>query len=239
MRTIDVCLSPALFQAYSKDNQIVVIIDAVRACASICVAFINGAEAVIPVSEIDEALKYREQNCLLAGERDSFKVEGFDFGNSPYEFENPIIKGKNIVFSTTNGTQAVNQFLTSGFSNCELIIGSFLNISSVCNYLLNQDKDILILCSGWKNAVNIEDTLFAGILARKLSEKQNFIYSEATNIASEFSKLSGENYIDFVKSMSPRLKSKEDLLENDFIYCFKTDITNLVPILNNNKFIVR
>ena len=64
-------------------------------------------------------------------------MEGFKFGNSPLSYvDNPNIIGKKLVLTTTNGTKAINSSLESD----EILIGSFLNLSSLESLLLEKNK---------------------------------------------------------------------------------------------------
>ena len=208
MKKINVCISPALYEYYADNSTVVVMIDAIRASASVCTAFMNDIQFVLPVAEIEEARNLKLQGYKTAGERNGKKLDGFDFGNSPFNFTEENIKGEKLAFTTTNGTQAVNIVKNDKHKNVDLVIGSFINISALSEYLVKQKKDILILCSGWKNTVNIEDTLFAGKLAHLLLQKNEFEIPEATNLALHIYKNAGNSYFDFVIHNSPRLKSK-------------------------------
>src|ERR1700754_3928936 len=83
-RAAHVCLTPALIHLYNVEEYVVVIIDIFRATSSICYGIENGAEAIIPVAEVEECLAYKEKHpdYLLAAERNGEVVKGFDFGNS-------------------------------------------------------------------------------------------------------------------------------------------------------------
>jgi len=108
-KKLEVCLTPALLHLYNVEEYIVVIIDIFRATSSICYGIANGAEAIIPVAEVEECMAYREKNpeYLLAAERNGEVVNGFDFGNSPFSYTAENVAGKTIVLTTTNGTQAL------------------------------------------------------------------------------------------------------------------------------------
>lgn len=92
-------------------------------------------------------------------------MEGYDFGNSPFSYTAEKVAGKTVVLTTTNGTKAMHMAQKSAY---QVIIGSFLNLTAVCNYLGKQDKDVLLLCAGWKGNFNLEDTLFAGAVVEQL-----------------------------------------------------------------------
>src|SRR6185503_9164499 len=116
---IEVALSPAEFPALATRDlsaTTCVVFDVLRATSSMLVALNNGAEAIVPVSEIFEALAIRQKqpSVLLAGERNGLRIGkeltgsvDFDFGNSPRDFSAEKILGKTIAWTTTNGTRAL------------------------------------------------------------------------------------------------------------------------------------
>src|SRR5476649_1738965 len=164
---LQVCLTPALLPLYNVEDYIVVVIDIFRATTSICYGIENGAKAIIPVSQVEECAAYREKGLdyLLAAERDGKVVEGFDFGNSPFSYTKEKVDGKTIVLTTTNGTHALHLSRTAR----RIVIGSFLNFTAICDWLSAQNENILLVCAGWKNNFNLEDTLFAGAVTDKLA----------------------------------------------------------------------
>jgi phosphosulfolactate phosphohydrolase-like enzyme len=139
------------------ENKNVVVIDILRATTTMCVAMENGANSIWPVDSVQKAAQ-AGSSFLTAGERNGEKVEGFDLGNSPQEFSEEVVKGRDIVMTTTNGTKAIS--LSEGAKN--IYIASYRNISAVVQELQKQPEDIVLFCSGWKDQVNLEDTLFAG-----------------------------------------------------------------------------
>ena len=111
----------------------------------LCTALSQGVSEVIAVNEINEVKSFlNNKDYLVAAEREGRIVEGFKFGNSPLSYlDNPKIVGKKLVLTTTNGTRAINSSLDSD----EILIGSFLNISSLENILIEKIKDCIIFCS--------------------------------------------------------------------------------------------
>lgn len=177
MRKIEVLFSPVEFEALSRrdlSGTTCVVFDVLRATSSIITALANGAEAVIPVATIEEALreKERDSGVLLAGEREGFRITSkltgsvdFDFGNSPREFAEARLGRKTIVMTTTNGTRALKACLGAK----EIVVGSFLNLGEVSEYLLaRQVDDLLLVCSGTHEEASYEDLLGAGALANGL-----------------------------------------------------------------------
>ena len=123
-RKLETCFSPALYEAEAHDDSIVVIIDILRASSAICTAFANGAASIIPVAEVAEAKDYKSRGYLVAAERDGFVLDFADFGNSPFNFTREKVKGKTIVYSTTNGTGLINLAL-SAHHDCYRIISEY------------------------------------------------------------------------------------------------------------------
>jgi len=166
MKNITTVLSPALFEATvgGVENKNVVVIDILRATTTMCVAMENGANSIWPVDSVQKAAQ-AGSSFLTAGERNGEKVEGFDLGNSPQEFSEEVVKGRDIVMTTTNGTKAIS--LSEGAKN--IYIASYRNISAVVQELQKQPEDIVLFCSGWKDQVNLEDTLFAGEVIYQVS----------------------------------------------------------------------
>ena len=103
MRTIEVCLSPELIHQHELEGKVVVVVDIFRATSCIVTGLAHGVPAIKPVAEVDEAFKFQKEGFLAAGERGGQKVEGFDLGNSPFEYMEDRMKGQKVVISTTNG----------------------------------------------------------------------------------------------------------------------------------------
>ncbi len=140
--TIDICFSPYMLPIHEVKNKIVVVIDVLRATSTIVTAIHHGAKEVIPVSSVNECLLYRNKGFILAGEREGEKVQGFDLGNSPFEYMNGITKDKSIALTTTNGTIAIE---LSKADATHVVAGSFLNLSVLCDWLIKENQDVFII----------------------------------------------------------------------------------------------
>lgn len=221
---VSTVLSPALFHLYSEGLSLknVVVIDILRATTSMVVAHKNGAMEVLPVKSPEQALALREQGYLIAGERNGITLEGFDFGNSPQEFSPERVNGKRIAITTTNGTQAVDA--SKGARN--IYISAFINLSATANALINDNHDVLLFCSGWKDNFNLEDTLFAGALAQMLidlSPATVNVSDDATRMALSLWQLGKENPADFLKDASHVQRFKSLHVESDLDAALKFD----------------
>lgn len=234
--TVRVCVSPGMYHLYREENCITVVVDIFRATSAICTAMYNGVKHVIPVAKIEEAQQYVGEEYILAAERSGEIVEGFQYGNSPLLFINrPEIQEKTLVITTTNGTQAVELAKKDG----ELCIGAFSNFTVLTNWLIEQKQDVMIFCAGWKNRLNVEDTLFAGAVVEKLIDNgfQLDIDADAALIAETLYKSAKDDIELFLKRSSHRQRLHKLNLEEDIAYCLKMDAAPVIPILRDNKLV--
>lgn len=232
MNHLNVCLTPLLIPLYDVEDHIVVIIDIFRATSSICYGIENGAEAIIPVSAVEECEAYRDHGHLLAAERDGEVVTGFDFGNSPFSYTRQKVAGKTVVLTTTNGTQALHLSRNAK----KVVIGSFLNLTSLCNWLKTQDENILLVCAGWKNNFNLEDTLFAGAVTEQL--KETGMKPDDAAIAANDLYQAGKDDINlYLEKTSHSERLKKPGIEKDIEFCLQVDLTTAIPVLDGEKLI--
>src|SRR3954468_2471359 len=167
--TLYTCLSPALLHLYDVRECIVVVIDVLRATSTIATALYNGAKEIIPVDSVERCIQLgKELECITAGERDGQVAPGLQYGNSSFEYPKEFIGGKTLVLTTTNGTKLLHMALAKGAT--EIITGSFLNLSSVCDHLIKMKKNVILGCAAWKDRVNMEDTLFAGAVVERVKD---------------------------------------------------------------------
>ena len=234
MKNLEVCLTPALLPLFNIEGSIVVVIDIFRATSSICYGIENGAEAIIPVAKVEECAAYREMGLdyLLAAERDGKVVDGFDFGNSPFSYTKEKVDGKTIVLTTTNGTHALHLSISAK----RIVIGSFLNLTALCNWLKTQQEDILLVCAGWKNNFNLEDTLFAGAVAHQLGAGE-YKYDDAAIAALDLYTLAKENLDGYLKKTSHSERLKQLGIEADIAFCLNVDTTTAIPVLDGDKLV--
>lgn len=236
MPKINIILTPAEFEHYkiSSTDNIIVIIDIFRATSTIVTALANGAASVIPVENIEEAKKYKKNGYLIAGEKNGIPIDGFDFGNSPLEFLNEKIHNKDIVITTTNGTQAIQTAKNNG----EIIIGAFLNLNAVANYILQQNKDVIMLCAGWKNKFNLEDFVFAGSLTHHLFATQKFELDSDSALLGYLTFDRSRRKLKEFLNMASHKKRLENLnLDADIDFCLSLNKYNIVPKLINEKIV--
>jgi 2-phosphosulfolactate phosphatase len=229
-RKLETCFSPALYKPDEYHNSIVVIIDVLRASSAICTAFANGAVAIIPVTDIEEAKKYKAQGHLIAAERDGYILDFADFGNSPFSFTREKVDGKTIAYSTTNGTGIIN--LAS--SAAMIIIGSFLNLTSLSEWLVSQDSDVLLFCAGWKNRFNLEDSVCAGAIAENLMNTGLYItICDSTLAAIDLWSMAKSDLPGYIEKAAQRTRLRDKNLDDCIKFCLTADFTRKIPVIRN------
>ncbi len=233
-RKLETCFSPALYEPEGHADSIVVIIDILRATSAICTAFANGAASIIPVATISEAMEYKRKGYLVAAERDGYVLDFADFGNSPFNFTTTKVAGKTIVYSTTNGTGLINLASSAGY----IIIGSFLNISSLVKWISGREKDVVVLCAGWKNRFNLEDTICAGaIAARLLSTSLYSTVCDSTQAALDLWSLAEKDVIGYIQKAAQRSRLRDKGLDDCIEFCLTPDFTDKIPVVRNGVLV--
>jgi len=232
------CLSPALLNLYDVNNSTVVVIDILRATSTIATALYNGAKAVIPVDSVEKCIRLgKNMECITAGERDGKVAQGLQYGNSSFEYPRDFIAGKTLVLTTTNGTRLLHMALTKGAN--EIITGSFLNLSAVCDHLTKMKKNVILACAGWKDKVNIEDSLFAGAVVANI--KSHFEENcDASHIAECLYRQAKDDMYEFMKAndASHYHRLIGFGLEKDIRHCFTQDLALVLPYYVDERLVV-
>lgn len=232
---IEVCYTPQAYSLFHKDEAIVVVIDVFRATSAIVTAFYNGVSKMIPVATVEEAKEYQKNGFLAAAERNGEMIEGFELGNSPFGYMNNKVKGKTIAISTTNGTQAIEASRKAS----KIIVGSFLNLEVLCEYLVSQKKDVILLCAGWKNKFNLEDTLFAGAVVEKLTNLADYeINCDSALAAKHLYSIAKSDLFEFLGNSSHRNRLAKLDLERDIKYCLTPNQCPVIPVMEG-KYLVK
>ena len=227
---IEACFSPREFHQYEKGFELIVVIDVLRATSAICAAIENGVKGIIPVDSVDEAREYLKKGYLAAAEREGQIVEGFPMGNSPVSFLDPKLKGETIVLTTTNGTKAIK----IAEHKETVVIGSLNNLGSLTDWLIRQERNTLILASGWKDKFNLEDTICAGAIIDGVLESRKFASNEDSSVAAKFIYRSAkENIFSYLKASSHRRRLRKLNLNADVSFCLTPNNLSAIPILKD------
>jgi 2-phosphosulfolactate phosphatase len=218
---------------YDVHDKTVVVVDILRATSCMTTAFSHGIASITPFANLEDCRAMKSKGYFTSGERDGKKVDGFDLGNSPFEYMVEELKGKKIAFTTTNGTQAIAKSLGAK----EIIIGSFLNLSAVVNHLRHGTNNILVVCAGWKGKVNLEDTLFAGAIVSLLKD----IYApecDAPTAAQHLYDQAKYDLVDFLKDSSHVRRLAKLNIYKDIEFCLTRDLYDVVPALKDGILVV-
>ena len=233
------CLSPALLHLYEVRECIVVVIDVLRATSTIATALYNGAREIIPVDSVERCIQLgKELDCITAGERDGQVAPGLQYGNSSFEYPRSFIGGKTLVLTTTNGTKLLHMALSKGAT--DIITGSFLNLSAVCDHLVAMRKHVILGCAAWKDKPNMEDTLFAGAVVSRIKEHFS-INCDSSRMAENLYEAGKNDLYEFMKKneASHYHRLTNFGLEKDIRHCLTPDLANILPEYTNGKLVIQ
>lgn len=224
-------------QSYIQDKDTAVItaivIDVLRASSTIITALDNGACAIIPCSDIASArtIAANTPNSLLSGERNGLKIDGFNIGNSPKEFNAQTVSGKTIVSSTTNGTCAIAAVSEAQ----EILIGALLNAKACAQKTVeNNTENLLIVCAGTYGQPSLDDILAAGAIISNIiiltTDEQTL------NDAAKIALITYQRFKSDLLAAFRYAKHGQTLInvgrEEDLIFCAAEDSSQTVPFLD-------
>jgi 2-phosphosulfolactate phosphatase len=233
MKTIEVCLTPDMLRYHDLSNKTVVVIDIFRATSCIVTALAHGVQSILPVATVAEAKLLQAKGYLTAAERQGSKVEGFDLDNSPFSYLKPELKGKTIGLTTSNGTQAIRSAQDAGAY--EVLIGSFLNIQALLQYLQKSADAICLLCAGWKGKVNLEDSFFAGAVLAGLPEFTSM--NDDCVLALSTYERGLDNPVRFLESSAHYHRLETLGNRDDITFCLQRSIYHNVPVLRGDELV--
>ena len=204
-----------------------VVIDVLRATSVIITALYNGADWVLPVSQVEDAWMYKEKfsDSILGGERDALKIQGFDTGNSPLEYTREKVQNRGIILTTTNGTQALNN--TNGA--VEVLLAAFINLSSLVEYLSESKDPVHILCSGTQGEFSADDFLCAGGIISRLGLKTQISKDDLGNLAQSYWEGQKGNPALTLGTTRHYNTLKNRGFTRDLEYCLSIDTHQIIP----------
>lgn len=171
---MDVVFGGAAFTPFDVTGRLVAVIDVLRASSTIAAALSNGARAVIPLENSDDAVMtakaFERSDVRLAGERKMLPIPGFDLGNSPGHFTREVVEGKTIIMTTTNGTPAI----AAAQGARDVVIASYVNYTVVLAMMraaLRGGADVTLVCAGRDRQFSLEDAGCAGRYVYNVSKR--------------------------------------------------------------------
>jgi 2-phosphosulfolactate phosphatase len=238
---IEVILTPAELPALARRDlggTACVVFDVLRATSTFVTALHNGASAIIPVSEIPEAveIKRKRPDVLLGGERNGVKIrfEGkeFDFGNSPRDYSPASVRGKTIVSTTTNGTRALRA--CSGAK--AVLAAAFLNLGATVKFLREKKfENVLLVCAGTGENAALEDVLAAGALCEFFLDGKTTLSDSARIALAAFEKMNANLSESVCKSENARRLLSIPELRDDVEFCLRQDVFDFVAALKGDE----
>jgi 2-phosphosulfolactate phosphatase len=231
---IDLFFTPGQVDDLALRDRAVVVIDVLRATTTLITALGEGAKEIIPAATVESAMKISASigtdAALLAGERQGRIVPGFDLGNSPAEYRQGTVRGKSIIFTSTNGSQA----LAKGRYAHELALCGFVNISTVVEFLCERPRDVSILCSGNDGAFSLEDTVCAGMLVARLRERLDgdLVMSDSALAATALYRAFGRGLLTMLRTSEHGRYLQEIGFGEDLRECSSVDSTPVLPLLD-------
>lgn len=226
MKEIDLILSPLLIPAYPSlsDGTVYVVADILRASTSIVTAFEHGVFRIYPIETTGEAEEKAHEGYLVGAERNVVRLPFAHFGNDPFEYTEDAVKGKEIYFTTTNGTRTIRACFET-LPDSTVLVGAFSNLSAVAEYC--KDKSVYVVAAGWKGKVSLEDALFGAALFGKLRES-HAPASDALRMVTPLYDPTG--LVEAVQTSDhyDRLVQADKL--ESFLYCLTPDTCSVVPV---------
>ena len=229
---IELSLTPALYPYRTiQEHHVTVAIDVLRATTAVCAAFQAGCEAIVPLDTLEGIENYRQRGYRLAAERNGSKVGDAEYGNSPTEYLRHDMTGIRLAYSTTNGTVSILRAAGADLA----LVGSFANLTALCDRLLKEGKDVVVLCSGWKNDFCIEDTLVAGAIAERLvaANPQVSLHGDAMTMALALWNMAKADPYAFCQEATHVHRLYRLGAAADVEFAFRQDTCPVVPVLKN------
>lgn len=240
---IDLIVSKKYIDEEYIRNKTVVVIDMLRATSVMVTALSNGAKNIIAVTKVEEAFeraRYINEErldsnlCILGGERNALKINGFNCSNSPLEYTESVVSGKTVIMTTSNGTAAINKSLTAS----NIIIGAMLNGRAVAEKCVNIGQDVIIINAGTNDEFSMDDFICGGYIISEIMNKTD--KCNLTDIA--MASVDAYEYHPDIGSYICRAKHYNILqnlgLEADIKYCMQKSITEVVPFFKG-EYIVK
>lgn len=228
-------LLPRLIPPGALEGGLAVVVDVLRATTVMVHALAAGCEAIIPVGSVDQAkavaASFPSDHALLAGERLGLPIDGFDLGNSPDAFDPPSCRGKTLVMTTTNGTQA----LLACREARRVGVGALVNLASVTRWAGSTGLAVHLVCAGTDGLVSLEDTLVAGEIAKGLSQTRAYpMGNDSALIALAMVQAAGQDWAKTLARGRGGRRVAEIGLGVDITAASRRDRFTLVPVLRHD-----
>lgn len=210
--------------AATSRHDVIIVIDALRASATIIAALAAGIGSIRPVSSFEGVFESTDK-CLTAGERGGRKLPGTDYDNSPITFRDQTFHGEHLILTTTNGTECIQ---ACAHGDGPILIGTLINAAAVAQKAMrlaaDQQRDVSIVMAGRNNSIAHEDLV------------------SASGIVKHFSGCTVKGHIQPIYKQDPaeaflQSDSGKNLVgmgkRDDVLFCAQESIYNVVPTYQN------
>jgi 2-phosphosulfolactate phosphatase len=234
---IDVCLSPHEVSEEKLKDHIAVVVDVLRASTTICAALAAGAKEIIPAESIEEAIRWAtnlsRDAILLCGEREGKLIEGFNLANSPLEYKPKIVKGKTLIFGSTNGSPTVVKTRLAQ----KTYLAGFVNMTAIVQTLAEVETPIVIICSGKLGQFSLEDAVCAGNIVSALKQSLESILdlTDGANAALLLYQHYQESILKMVKESDHGRYLASIGMQHDLPICADLNRIPVVPVFHDGK----
>lgn len=228
---LDVTLTPPELDRLDRRGHVVAVVDVVRASSTMINGLANGCRAFVPVPSVAAARRtaavLQPKNPLLGGERGGLAVRGFDLGNSPWEYTADRVKGRTVVFTTTNGTAAI----AAGAEARQVIIAGFVNLEAVARYLTAASSDVTVAAAGRGRRPALDDTICAGLVVERILDliKGSLELTDGARLALETARGQRPRIRELLSMAASGRHVTALGLERDLDFCAQLDVFDLVP----------
>ena len=234
---IRVVLTPGELKNFKIENQIIIVIDTLRASTTIVTALANGIEEVLPFKTESALLDFYNRviykdKYILAGEYKGKQIRGFDFGNSPLSFIKNSFKNKIMLLKTSNGTRVLDNISNNNI----VFIGGLVNSQKIVSLIKGKRKNANLVCAGSNGTFSLEDFFAAGrycFLLKKLGWSGDDLTVAAARIYEDNSE-----YEDIV-NLFYHSRNGQNLLElgyeKDIKFSSKIDIFDIAPVFDGKR----
>ena len=237
---LDVTFTPRELARLDRRSHAVAIIDVVRASTTMVQGLASGCPAFIPVPSVASARRTARAlgspDVLVGGERRGVAVRGFDLGNSPLEYTPERVKGKTVVFTTTNGTAAI----AAATDARRVVIAAFVNLEAVIRHLVADGGDVTVAAAGRLGRPALDDTVCAGLIVERVRQESEggYTLTDGAYLALEASKEQRPRLREMLAQAASGRALKALGAEDDLDFCARLDVFDLVPSVEDGRVIL-
>lgn len=180
---ISVLVTKEEIQPDRLEGTTTVVVDVFMATSTLLTILENGARRVFPVGDM-KAVEARSreldpERILRGGEQMARRVDGFDCGPYPDEYPAERVRGRDVVYVSTNGTAAIARAASAS----RLLVASVRNAPAVARYLeRTRPEKIYIACAGSLGRLALDDLAGAACIL-SFMDRNGWAGNDATQLA--------------------------------------------------------